>query len=38
MYAEIEKLTLAELTDFYNNEIKSITFNTALMGKKKILT
>lgn len=37
MYAEIEKLTLAELTDFYNNEIKSITFNTALMGKKENL-
>ena len=37
MYTQIEQLTLAELTDFYNNEIKPVTFNTALIGKKENL-
>lgn len=37
MYAEIEKLTLAELTDFYNAEIKPLKYNTAIIGKKENL-
>ncbi|MDN5578135.1 MAG: insulinase family protein [Chryseobacterium sp.] len=37
MYAEIEKLTLADVTNFYNNEIKPMKYNTAIIGKKENL-
>ena len=37
MYDEIQNLTLKDLTDFYNQEIKPMTYNTAIMGKKENL-
>lgn len=37
MYAEIEKLTLADVTNFYNNEVKPMKYNTAIIGKKENL-
>ena len=35
IYANIEKLTLADLTDFYNTELKPLKYNTAIIGKKE---
>lgn len=35
MYQEIEKLSLKELTEFYNSKIKPLHFNTAIIGKKE---
>jgi len=37
MYQEIEKLSLDDLTGFYNSKIKSLHFNTAIIGKKENL-
>ncbi len=37
IYAEIGKLTLGELTGFYNTEIKPLKYNTAIIGKKENL-
>ncbi len=37
IYAEIQKLTLDELTDFYDKTVKPITYNTAIIGKKENL-
>ena len=37
IYAEIGKLTLNDLTGFYNTEIKPLKYNTAIMGKKENL-
>lgn len=37
MYHEIEKLDLKQLTDFYNQEIKNLSYNTAIIGKKENL-
>ncbi len=37
LYAEIENLTLPELTDFYNNQMKPMKYNTAIIGKKENL-
>lgn len=37
MYAEIENLTLADVTNFYNNEVKPMKYNTAIIGKKENL-
>ena len=37
IYAEIEKLTLPELTNFYNSEVKPLKYNTAIIGKKENL-
>lgn len=36
-YAEIESLTLPSLTNFYNQEIKALKYNTAIIGKKENL-
>lgn len=37
IYAEIEKLTLADVTAFYNTEVKPMKYNTAIIGKKENL-
>ncbi|AZI31717.1 M16 family metallopeptidase [Kaistella carnis] len=37
IYEEIQKLTLADLTDFYNSEMKPMKYNTAIIGKKENL-
>ncbi|MEC5158185.1 M16 family metallopeptidase [Chryseobacterium sp. MP_3.2] len=37
IYAEIEKLTLKDLTEFYNQEMKPLKYNTAIIGKKENL-
>jgi predicted Zn-dependent peptidase len=37
MYAEIQKLTLQNLTEFYNSEMKPLKYNTAIIGKKENL-
>ncbi len=37
IYEEVEKLTLADVTNFYNNEIKPMKYNTAIIGKKENL-
>lgn len=37
VYAEIEKLTLKEVTDFYDAQVKPLKFNTAIIGKKENL-
>lgn len=34
MYREIENLSLKDLTEFYNSEIKPVHFNVALLGKR----
>lgn len=36
-YHEIESLQLEDLTQFYNQEIKPISYNVAIMGKKENL-
>ena len=37
VYAEIQNLDLAKLTNFYNQKIKPISYNTAIIGKKENL-
>ena len=37
IYQEIEKLSLEELTEFYNSKIKNLHFNTAIIGKRENL-
>ena len=37
IYAEIGKLTLADVTAFYNAEVKPLKYNTAIIGKKENL-
>ncbi len=37
IYKEIEKLSLADVTNFYNSEIKPMKYNTAIIGKKENL-
>lgn len=37
IYSEIETLTISELTEFYNHEVKPLQYNTAIMGKKENL-
>ena len=37
VYAEIQKLSLPQLTSFYNAEIKPLQYNTAIIGKKENL-
>ena len=37
IYHEIESLQLEDLTQFYNQEIKPISYNVAIMGKKENL-
>lgn len=37
IYHEIENLQLEDLTQFYNQEIKPISYNVAIMGKKENL-
>lgn len=37
IYAEIQKLTLADVTSFYNAEMKPLKYNTAIIGKKENL-
>ncbi|WP_428147549.1 M16 family metallopeptidase [Chryseobacterium joostei] len=36
-YAEIQGLTLPQLTGFYNTEVKPVKYNTAIIGKKENL-
>lgn len=37
IYQQIESLKFEDLKDFYNNYIKSVRFNTAIIGKKENL-
>lgn len=37
IYQQIEKLKFEDLKEFYNNYIKSVHFNTAIIGKKENL-
>ncbi|AZI66331.1 insulinase family protein [Kaistella daneshvariae] len=37
MYQEIQNLTLEDLTDFYNTQMKPLQYNTAILGKKENL-
>lgn len=37
IYEEIEKLTLEDLTNFYNQQLKPLKYNTAIIGKKENL-
>ena len=37
VYAEIQTLTLPQLTNFYNSDIKPLKYNTAIIGKKENL-
>ncbi|MFY1045136.1 M16 family metallopeptidase [Chryseobacterium sp. GP-SGM7] len=37
IYAEIQTLTLPQLTSFYNSEIKPLKYNTAIIGKRENL-
>jgi len=37
IYAEIQSLTLPQLTNFYNTEIKPLKYNTAIIGKRENL-
>ncbi|UOE41869.1 insulinase family protein [Chryseobacterium suipulveris] len=37
IYSQIEKLTLKDLTDYYNSTIKPLQYNTAIIGKKENL-
>jgi len=37
VYAEIQGLTLPQLTSFYDTEIKPLKYNTAIIGKKENL-
>ncbi|MEA1851157.1 insulinase family protein [Chryseobacterium sp. MHB01] len=37
IYQQIEKLTFEDVKEFYNNYIKSVHFNTAIIGKKENL-
>ena len=35
--SEIQELTLTDLTNFYNSEMKPMKYNTAIIGKKENL-
>ena len=37
VYSEIQSLTLPQLTGFYNTEIKPLSYNTAIIGKRENL-
>ena len=37
MYEQIQKLDMKALTDFYNTEIKGLSYNTAIIGKRENL-
>ena len=37
IYEEIQKLSLKDLTNFYNSEMKPLKYNTAVIGKKENL-
>lgn len=37
IYAEIQGLTLPQLTNFYNTEVKPVQYNTAIIGKRENL-
>ena len=37
MYEHIQKLDMKALTDFYNTEIKGLSYNTAIIGKRENL-
>ena len=37
MYKEIKNLTLEDLTEFYDTQLKPVAYNTAIMGKKENL-
>lgn len=37
MFSEIQDLDLAQLTQFYNEKIKPIDFNVAIIGKRENL-
>ena len=37
IYAEIQNLSLPQLTNFYNTDIKPLKYNTAIIGKKENL-
>ncbi len=37
LYEEIQALTLEKLTGFYNSNVKPLTFNTAIIGKRENL-
>ena len=37
IYKEIEKLSLADLTNFYDSQMKPMKYNTAIIGKKENL-
>lgn len=37
VYNEIQNLSLEKLTNFYNQKIKPVTYNTAIIGKKENL-
>lgn len=37
IYSEIQGLTLPQLTNFYNTEVKPVKYNTAIIGKKENL-
>lgn len=37
MYAEIQNLTLKDLTDFYERKVKPVNFNVAIIGKRENL-
>ncbi|MDP2453206.1 MULTISPECIES: pitrilysin family protein [unclassified Kaistella] len=37
IYREVEKLSLADLTNFYDSQMKPLKYNTAIIGKKENL-
>lgn len=37
IYKEVEKLSLADLTNFYDSQLKPMKYNTAIIGKKENL-
>ncbi len=37
IYKEVEKLSLADLTNFYDSQMKPMKYNTAIIGKKENL-
>ena len=37
IYNEVKDLTLPQLSNFYNTEVKPVNYNTAIIGKKENL-
>ena len=37
LYNEVQNLDLNQLTNFYNQKVKPVTYNTAIIGKKENL-